>query len=66
VKQIRLFSSTRKEMNIITGTLFINLEKMVITVVRLKDMKYLLPSDKGWSSQWWDQALEVPAGRNNR
>lgn len=66
MKQITPFPSTRRETFIITGTLFINLEKIMIMLVRLKDMKYLLPSDKGCSSQCWDQALEVPTGRNSR
>ena len=66
MKQITLFPSTRREIYVITGTLFVNLEKNMITLVRLKDMKYLLPSDKGWSSQCWEQALEVPTGRNSR
>lgn len=66
MKQITLFRSTRREMYITTGTLFINLEKTMIKLVRLKEMKYLLPSDKGWSSKCWDQDLEVPIERNSR
>jgi len=40
-------NTTRREIYIITGSLFINLGEMVTILVRLKNMKYLLLSDKG-------------------